>query len=47
MCLAIGHPVLFLKGLPSLLNLEGLRPSDYRALTRKEIRKLKELVDLM
>ncbi|NMB41542.1 MAG: rRNA pseudouridine synthase [Firmicutes bacterium] len=48
MCLAIGHPVLFLKRVAfAFLNLEGLRPSDYRALTRKEIRKLKELVDLM
>ena len=45
MCLAIGHPVIFLKRVAyAFLNLDGLRPSAYRSLTREELRKLSALV---
>jgi len=47
MCLAIGHPVISLKRVSfAFLNLNGLHPSAYRALTREEIRKLSVLVGL-
>lgn len=47
MCEAIGHPVIALKRVSfAFLDLKGLRPSAYRALTAEEIYKLSKLVGL-
>lgn len=44
MCSAVGHPVKFLQRTEiAFLNLEGLTPGSYRALTPEEVKKLYEL----
>jgi 23S rRNA pseudouridine2605 synthase len=45
MCEAIGHPVLSLKRVKvGFLTLEGLSPGNYRLLTDKEVKQLKQLL---
>jgi len=47
MCQLIGHPVVSLKRVSySFLNLKGLRPGDYRALSAEEIGRLQKMVGL-
>jgi 23S rRNA pseudouridine2605 synthase len=47
MCAAVGHPVLWLKRTKmAFLTLKGLRPGEYRQLTKEEVNRLYSLTDL-